>query len=304
MFLTAVHDEMRLDRARPPTSNAPVRQWLTGFGGAGGIDGSGDLHGIDYEIGGAAGGLDRRFGPALLAGVAVGYARSNYDADQISGSGDIDTVSAALYASYAPGRFYVEGVLGYGFSDGELNRSIVFPGVARRANGDPNADAFLSSIETGYSFALGKSTVLTPLVAMQGVVVSEDGFAETGAGAINLIVHDNSTETATGLFGAELTQLLPVGLQAPLLVKLRAGWSHDFADLSRSFIAGFQGLPGPTFAISGVEAPEDAAVINVLASLTIRRSLDLFLRYDAIFASDSAQGTSVQGGSACLRFVF
>jgi outer membrane autotransporter protein len=297
MFLDAVHDEMRLDRARAPTSDAPVRQWLTGFGGAGGIDSSG---GIDYEIGGAAGGLDRRFGPALLAGVAVGYARSNYDADQISGNGDIDTVSAALYASYAPGRFYVEGVLGYGFSDGELNRSIVFPGVARRANGDPNADAFLSSIETGYSFALGKSTVLTPLAAMQGIVISEDNLAESGAGAIDLLVRENTTDSARGILGAELTQALPVGLRAPLLVKLRAGWAHDFADVSRGFTASFEGLPGATFAVVGVDAPRDAAVISLLGSLTMRPSLDVFLRYDAAFASDA----STQGGSAGLRFVF
>ncbi len=172
--------------------------------------------------------------------------------------------------------------------------------MARRARGDPKANAFLSDVETGYAIALSRSTTLTPLVAMQGIVVSEDGLAESGAGAIDLIVHDNSTQSATGLLGAELSQELPIGLQAPLLVKLRAGWSHDFADLSRSFTAGFQGLPGATFAIAGVEAPQDAAVINALASLTLGRSLDLFLRYDGSFASDA----STQGGSAGLRFVF
>ena len=225
MFLDAVHDQIRLGRDEVNAREVPVRQWLTGFGGAGGLDASGDLHGFDFQIAGVAGGIDRWLGPSLLAGFSVGYARSDYDADAISGSGDIDTVSGAVYASFAPGQWYVDGALGFGHSEGELERSIVFPGVARRASGDPNANAFLSSIETGYSIALGRSTMLTPLVAMQGIVISEDGFAETGAGAIDLIVHDNSTQSATGLLGAELTQMLPVGLQAPLLVKLRAGWS-------------------------------------------------------------------------------
>jgi outer membrane autotransporter protein len=147
--------------------------------------------------------------------------------------------------------------------------------------------------------------VLTPLAAMQGIVVSEDSLAENGAGAIDLIVNGNSTEAAVGLFGGELTQEVAVGLQAPLLVKLRAGWAHDFADTSHGFTAGFQGLPGPTFAIAGVDATGDAAVINVLASLTVRHSLDVFVRYDATFATDgSADDTSVQGGSAGLRFAF
>ena len=300
MFLDAVHDEVRLGRADVNAREVPVRQWLTGFGGAGGLDASGDLHGFDYQIGGVAGGIDRWLAPSLLAGFAVGYARSNFNVNEISGSGDIDTVSGAVYASYAPGRWCVDGAIGLGHSEGSLERSIVFPGVARRTRGEPAANAFLSNVETGYSIPLGRSTVLTPLAAMQGIAVSEDSFAESGAGAIDLIVNGNSTEAAIGLFGWELTQEFAVGLPAPLLVKLRAGWAHDFADTSRSFTAGFAGLPGPAFAISGVEAPDDAAVINALASLTLRRSLDLFLRYDGSFASDA----STQGGSAGLRFVF
>ena len=72
MFLDAVHDEVRLDRADTNTREVPVRQWLTGFGGAGGLDESGDLHGMDYQIAGVAGGIDRWFGPSFLAGFAVG----------------------------------------------------------------------------------------------------------------------------------------------------------------------------------------------------------------------------------------
>ena len=303
MFLDAVHDEVRLDRADRNAREVPMREWLTGFGGAGGLDESGDLHGMDYQIAGVAGGIDRWLGPSLLAGFAVGYARSDFDANKISGNGDSNTVSGAVYATYAPGRWYVDGAIGFGHSEGSLDRSIVFPGVARHAKGEPTANAFLSNVETGYSFALGHTTLLTPLAALQGIVVDEDSFAESGAEAIDLIVHGNSTEAAIGLLGGELSQEFAVGLPAPLLIKLRAGWAHDFADTSRSFTAGFQGLPGPSFAISGVDAPGDAAVINVLASMTLRHSLDLFARYDATFASGS-DGTSVQGGSAGFRFVF
>ncbi|MGE5260394.1 MAG: autotransporter domain-containing protein [Actinomycetota bacterium] len=303
MFLDAVHDEVRLDRAAANPRDVPVRQWLTGFGGTGGLDASGDLQGMHYDIAGVAGGMDRWFAPSFLAGFAVGYARSNFDANLISGSVNANTVSGAIYVTYAPGRWYVDGTAGYAHSEGTLDRSIVFPGLVRHTKGEPAADAFLSNVETGYAFPLGRSTTLTPLVALQGIVVSEDGFAENGAGAIDLNVHGNSSEAAIGLFGGELTQEFGVGLPAPLLVKLRAGWTHDFADTSRSFTAGFVGLPGPSFAISGVNAPDDAAIINVLASLTLKHSLDVYLRYDAAFVSGS-DGTSVQGGSAGLRFVF
>ena len=300
MFLGAVHDEMRLDRGDAANRREPMRQWVTGFGGSGGIDSSGNLQGVDYRIGGAAGGIDVKVSPALFAGVAFGYARTDFDADQISGSGDLTTRSAALYASYAPGRFYVEGALGYAHSQGELNRSIVYPGVTRRASGDPEADVFLSSIETGYALTLGRSTVLTPLAAMQGIVVSQDQTIESGAGAINLVIDGEDTGSAQSLIGAELAQAVPLGLAAPLLLKLRAGWGHDFGDLERSFTASFEGLPGAPFAIVGPDAPRDAAVINVLGSLSIKHSLELYLRYDGAFADDA----SVQGGSGGFRFLF
>ncbi len=128
MFLDAVHDEVRLDRADAPTREQPLRQWLTGFGGAGGVDSSGDLHGVDYRIGGVAGGIDSWLGPSVLAGFAIGYARSNYDADGISGSGDSDTVSGAVYATYAPGRWYVDGALGLDHSEGEPQAEHRLPG--------------------------------------------------------------------------------------------------------------------------------------------------------------------------------
>ncbi len=302
MFLDAVHDELWLGRAAPQR-DVPMHEWLTGFGGAGGLDRSGALHGFDYEIAGVAGGIDRWFTPSMLAGIAVGYARSNYDADAISGSGNLDTVSGAVYAAYAPSRWYVEGAIGYGHSDGALERSIVFPGVARNAKGEPAANAFLSEVETGYAIPLGRSTTVTPLAAMQGIVASDDGFTERGAGAIDLTVAGNDTGAAIGLLGGALTQEIGIGLPAPLLVELRAGWTHDFADTSRSFTAGFEGLPGPSFAISGVAAPGDAALINVLATMAVRRSLDLYVRYDAEFANET-NGAAVQGGSAGLRLVF
>jgi uncharacterized protein with beta-barrel porin domain len=70
--------------------------------------------------------------------------------------------------------------------------------------------------------------------------------------------------------------------------------------VSRGFTASFQGLPGAPFAIVGPDAPRDAAVIGLLGSLSVRNSLELFMRYDAAFASDA----STQAGSGGLRFIF
>lgn len=300
MFLGAVHGQMRLDRSASATNDPPVRQWLSGFGGGGGIDGSGDTHGLSYAMGGIAGGMEHRFNPSLLAGVAVAYARSGYGTNGLSGSGNIDTFSVASYASYTTGNWYVEGVLGDGYGFGTLDRSIVFPGVARGTSGSPNADEFLSSVETGYRIALRGHMAVTPFVAMQGIAVFQNSFTESGAGAIDLQVQGQTASSARGVLGAELAHELPVGLSVPLQLTLRAGWAHEFAGVSRSIAAGFVGLPGAAFTVDGTSVPRDAAVIGVGASLTVLQSVDLFLRYDGTLAS----GELIEGGTAGLRVAF
>jgi outer membrane autotransporter protein len=292
MFLGVLHHQM--ERSRATTDDPPVRQWLGGFGGGGGIDGAGDTHGIGYAMGGVAGGMEHRFAPTVLAGAAVGYTRSSYGTDGLSGNGGINTVSAALYASYAPSAWYVDGALGYGYSDGALDRAIVFPNVARGATGDLGAHEFLSSLELGYALPLGESTAVTPFVAMQGVVIFQNGLAESGAGAIDLRVRGRTTSSARGVLGAEITHALPVGLPTPLSLTLRAGWGHEFAAVSRSVTASFDGLPGAPFTIAGAPSPRDAAVIGIGASLAIQPSVDLFLRYDGVVTGrDSTHGAQL-----------
>ncbi len=300
MFLGAVHGQTRFDRSARVTNDPPVRQWLSGFGGGGGIDGSGDAHGLSYAMGGIAGGIEHRFNPSLLAGVALGYTGSGYGTNGLSGSGNVNTFSAALYASYVPGNWYVDGVLGYGHGFGTLNRSIVFPGVARGASGSPNANEFLSSVETGYRIAMGEHTAVTPFAAMQGITIFQDSFTESGAGAVDLQVQGQTTSSARSVLGAELAHGLPIGLSVPLQLMLRAGWAHEFASVSRSITAGFVGLPGAAFTVNGVSVPRDAAVIGVGASLAVLQSVDLFLRYDGALAS----GATMQGGTVGLRVTF
>ncbi len=301
LFLNAVHGQMRLDRDTPPNLNdPPLQTWLSGFGGGGGIGGAGDTHGINDAMGGVAAGVEHRFDPTLLAGIAVGYIGSGYSTNGISGSGGVNTFSTALYASYAPGNWYLDGALGYGYNLATLDRGINFPGVARAASGSPTANEFLSSVEAGYHVALAQRTVVTPFVAMQGIVVLQNSVTESGAGAINLNVQGQTTASARSVVGAELTHGLPIGLSAPLLLTLRVGWGHEFADTSRTITAGFVGLPGAAFTVNGVPVPRDAAVIGIGASLAIRQSVDLFLRYDGTLASSA----SMQAGSAGLRVTF
>lgn len=300
MFLNAVQGQMRLDRNTAGVNDQAVQVWLTGFGGGGGIGGSGDTHGFNEALGGVAGGAEHRFDSSLLAGIAAGYANSAYGTNGISGNGGINTYTTAAYASYVPGNWYIDGVLGYGYNFGTLSRSIDFPGVARTANGNTDASEFLSSVEAGYHVLLDERTQVTPFAQMQGIEVFQNSLTENGAGAIDLNVQGQTTASARSILGAELTHSQPVGLAAPLLLTLRAGWGHEFAPVSRSITASFDGLPGAPFTVSGAAVPRNAAIVTTEAGLAVYQSVDLFVRYDGELAS----GASMQGAMAGLRLTF
>ena len=153
LFLGAVHTEMR---ATNPSST-PVRAWVSGIGGGAFLSGTGDSHSVSSEMGGVAGGLERRFDPTLLSGVAVGFATGWFGANGISGSGTSTTFAVTPYARYQPGPWYIEAAVGYGYSWGNVNRSMSFindelysSGVTFGTHGSPTGNAFLSQAEAGY----------------------------------------------------------------------------------------------------------------------------------------------------------
>jgi uncharacterized protein with beta-barrel porin domain len=92
---------------------------------------------------------------------------------------------------------------------------------------------------------------------------------------------------------------LPVGLGSPLTLTLRAGWGHEFASVTRTITASFDGLPGAAFTVNGPQMPRDSAVIGIGATLSLP-SVDLFLRYDGSMAS----AASTHSGTGGARFAF
>jgi outer membrane autotransporter protein len=270
------------------------------FGAAGSLSGNGDSHDLNAGTGGVAGGFEQRFDSSLRAGVAFGYAYTGFSTSGIPATGSANTYALAPYARYAPGPWYVEGALGVGYNDAAITRSIVFPGVSRTANGSPSGAAFLSQVETGYRLTVDAQTDVTPFASMQGIVVGQRAFAESGAGAVDLHVGDNTTGSAYGVLGAEIAYWLPVGFAAPVRLNGRLGWAHEFAGTQRTATAFFDGTPSQApFTVAGASAPRDAAVFGLEAMLAMP-SADIYLGYEGA----AGDGSSLQGGSAGIRLTF
>ncbi|MCF3934377.1 autotransporter outer membrane beta-barrel domain-containing protein [Acuticoccus sp. M5D2P5] len=290
-FLNILRQQMRVGRwpvtpgdatAAEAAREEGLRLWIAGIGTYSEVSG-GAAHDLSLGLGGPAMGADARVLPDVLLGGALAYTHARYDTNGLATSGTTDTFSAALYGSFTPGAAYFDWAAGYAHGNADVTRNIAFPGVVRTATGEPQSNAFLLSLEAGYGFALGGASRVTPFAGFETILVRQNGFAERGAGAIDLLVDGQSSATASGLLGAAIAHRFRAG-PAAIDVMLRAGWRHDFADTERTVTANFAGLPGAPFTVAGAEAPRDAAVLG--ASIGVAASpmsaVEFFATYDGL----------------------
>ena len=273
--------QVACDSQEPPRWGA----WFSGLGGAGGIGGNANAGSLTYNFGGAAVGVDYRFDPRFLVGLAFGYSSGRQWVSGFQGTGYTDTYSVALYASFTQGGFYADALAGYAYGDNRLQRVMQIPGLATRyANGGVGANQFLGQIEAGYKIGFGLSETaqasITPLARFQTVAASQQGFSEWGAQSLNLQVQQQNTTSVRTVLGADLAASLPLGSERSLGVTLRLGWAHDYADTSRPMTAAFAGASAVPFTVYGAQPMRDSAVIGLGLSTQIASSTQLYLRYD------------------------
>lgn len=295
MFLEVLRDQTQLTRLpSTPRSQNGVRPWISGFGGAAYLNGNQNVSGIRFSGGGAAVGIDYAYNPNFQIGVSAAYSRNSFSMNGISASGNLDSYSFGSYAGYALGSFYLDAALGYSYNPAGVGRSIALPYFARAATASFHNDALLSRAEFGYDFFWTAQLKTTPFAAFQSVVVFPINFSEQGAGAISMDVKERTVTTAMSALGTELSYDMPIGLNAPVTLSGRAGWSHDFADVNRFALVNFQGISRSNFWVEGARWPRNAASIGAKISLPLAQA-KLFIRYDGMFANN-ANISSATGG--------
>lgn len=252
--------------------------WLSGVGGLGSVLGSANAGTMTYNFGGAAVGMDYRVRPDLLVGIGVGYIGGTQWVSGFNGQANTDGISASLYASYTPGNFYVDGLAGYGYASNRMTRMIAIPGLsARTAQGTTAANQFLGQVETGWRFdvPLSQPASVTPFVRLQGSTSTQNGFTESGADSLNLVVEQQTVNSLRSTLGVELA-----AAWQNTTIGLRLGWQHEFADTSRPMTASFSGAPGTPFTVFGATPQRDSAVLGLGVTFQVAEATEVSLRYD------------------------
>jgi autotransporter-associated beta strand protein len=286
------------DVACDATTPAVWGVWGGAVGGTGTIAGNDNAGTFTYSVGGFSGGLDRKITPNFLAGVTVGYLTGGQWTGGFEGRSVTDTVQAGLYGSFMQGPVYVDALAAYAYNSNQLWRAINIPGLQpRTAYGQASANQFLGQLEGGWRVDLGGAPgyFVTPFALLQGSVLTQNGFTESGAQSLNLSVAQQTTSSLRTIFGAQLGAAMDVGLRDRIAAQLRFGWSHEYSDTARPVTASFAGAPSVPFTVFGAAPTRDGAVIGFSASTAVAEAMGVYLRYEGNIAGQDSSHALTAG---------
>jgi outer membrane autotransporter protein len=213
----------------------------------------------------------------------LGFATGTQWVSGFTGQGQSSTWQGGLYANYAEGPVYLDGLAGYAYTDNRMWRSIAVPGLGTRtALGQTGANQFYGQLEGGYRVDLGGApeAFVTPFARLQAYTGTQDGFTETGAQSLNLTVAAQTTNSLRSVLGAQLGGKLDLGWREKLAMQLRLGWSHEYADTSRPVTATLAGAPATPFTTFGIAPQRDGVLIGLGASTAVADAARAYLRYE------------------------
>jgi phospholipase/lecithinase/hemolysin/uncharacterized protein YhjY with autotransporter beta-barrel domain len=162
------------------------------------VDANHSTDAFDIDGVGATAGVAYGFGNGL-AGLAVNYSRSKarFGKDVFDDHATSWQVGGFAGATFGGG--FVQGYVGYGSDDHDLERE----GVVSDMDASPDGTHWLAGAKAGYLLPLGGVRV-GPVVALDYAKAKVDGYTERGDPALTLEVGSVSVKSLAGSIGLEL----------------------------------------------------------------------------------------------------
>jgi outer membrane autotransporter protein len=204
-------------------------------------------------------------GQGLVVGWEAEKADSTFGFSLSFAGTDVDGKSAAaahIDTSSVQGTIYgsngsTDWMMGYASADNDTTRTINFGGLTRTATGNYASNILMA--KAGYSFDSIEMAVatLTPKADLSWTHINNDGYTETGATNLNLIVDNSSNDVVTARMGMEFAQRIESnGAVTIPRVSIMGGYdlNNDRAETTSTFTGG-----GSSFTTQGID-PSNASL--------------------------------------------
>lgn len=259
--------------------------WAQGFGHWSKIGDTDGLPGADSTGSGFSLGADRAFSSDLIGGAALGYASSTIES--FAAQSNSASYAAALYATWTPGNFVLDGQLAAGPAAIDSLRIVGFLG-STPVSGAADGWSILGAARAGYRLDVG-SVMLKPYVGLQAQNFHQHSYWETSD--IGLFFPAQDFTSVASSLGLEASTEFAIG-EVTLRPTTSAAWRHDLRDGALVTRAALFDAP---FEIDAAPPGRDAAEANFELSLSWSRDFALFAGYSGEFRRN-ATSHEVRGG--------
>nr|WP_267877640.1 autotransporter outer membrane beta-barrel domain-containing protein [Massilia frigida] len=253
--------------------------------------------GYQANSGGLIVGADGVVSSADRVGFAVTYAKTKLDGNGASPqSADIDLLQLMTYGSHnLDADTDISWQLDMGTNKTEGRRLISFGGLTRTANSDYRGTSLHVAGGLARVLRLSEQTNMTPSMRLDYTTVKNKAYAETGAGALSLLVNSQRAKQFI-LYGDVKFNHSP---STQLTFSGNFGFGYDFLAEQTAVVATFAG-GGPAFTTSGIDPKPLFARAGAGVTLLRTGSTELTARYDA----EAHRGFRAQSMSLKLRKQF
>ncbi|WP_417248962.1 choice-of-anchor F family protein [Celeribacter sp.] len=233
-----------------------------------------DGAGYDIDSYSFAAGAEWRLDPTLGFGVMIGAGTGSADAQGDLGSVDTDALSIAVFGRKAFGNGgSISAMLGYQDLSFESTRNV----MGEIAKGKTDGSQVFAALNAQYMFQSGAFTY-GPRASLEYYKQKVGGFDETGAGAWNLSIGDQSGEVTIASVGIEGSYTLPQSRGETVLTGALSLTNASGDD--QLIETGFVGLPTTSVPVDEFDD----------------QWVDLELGFSTTLGATSTSKTTLQGG--------
>lgn len=294
------------------TNLGPLGIFASGTFNFGNRDTTENQTGFDFKTFELTVGTDYRFTDQFILGAAFSYATIDTDFDSSEGYLDTRSYGFTLYGTYYPSdRFYIEGMVNYGWNDYDQQRKVSYQlqnsQINQNFDSSYGGQQFFADLGTGYEFTRGKLT-FGPEAHLSYLDVWVDALQEQATdnnpgSAWAVAIDEQNLQSLVLSLGGRASYLIDQswGVLQP---QMELSWLHEFDDDSR-FIQGrfVEGAVVPDNLFQLVMDPVDKDYFRLGLGLSARfnRGPSVLLQYRTLFGYQNLENHAV---TAELRWEF
>ncbi|WGE45955.1 autotransporter domain-containing protein [Actinobacillus equuli] len=254
--------------------------WVSGIYGNGKLKENGFGEGKTKTYAGQIG-FDKLVSDNFILGTAVNYSTADVSFNRYGGKSDAKGVGVSLYGRWSDKNapWYLQGRVGYGWVDSDVERTIILDSNNSSTAKINHKDKVISGyLETGYDFKQGNFT-FTPYIGVSHDVVKRGAFSETNS-QFGLTADKATYQQTSGLAGVRMSQA--INFDSGVKTTLQGYVNHQtaFNNEDLSFDASYTGLQNADFRVKGIGLAKNKTWVGVGALTEFTPNTAWYLNYD------------------------